>query len=86
MPEWFKFGKNSGGTRDNFGLTALGKKKAEDFSESTPKNKVLAFINENGTSTLPDIAQGIGSSTQKTKLILKSLQKDGYVRVAGQEE
>ena len=88
MRGFFGLNKKGGGSREshNYGLTPLGKKKAESFSETTPKNKVISFLNENGVSTTADIASGIGVSPQKADLIIKSLRKDGYVRPVGQDE
>lgn len=85
-PKWLRFGNSNKSTRSNYGLTSLGKKKAEEFSETTPKNKVLAYLNENGVSTVPEVANDLGCSPQKAKMVINSLEKDGYVRPVGQEE
>ena len=68
------------GVHHSYGLTALGKTKAEEFSLSGPKWEVLAVLNENGPSSVSEIAEESKSSTDKIKAILRMLIRSGYVR------
>ena len=74
------------GIHHTYGLTVLGKTKAEEFSLSGPKWEVLAVLNENGPSSVSEIAEEAKTSTDKVKAILKMLLRSGYVRrVSGEE-
>lgn len=67
------------GTRCNYQLTALGKTKAEKFGVEGPSWDVLAYLDENGQSTLRDISEGAHLSEEKSRNILKRLISSGYV-------
>lgn len=72
------------GTRCSYGLTELGKTKAETFSLEGPTWNVLAYLDENGPSAINEIVEGVHASPDKTKAILKKLIASGYVMVIGQ--
>lgn len=74
------------GMKQSYGVTPLGKEKAEKFSLSGPPWKVLAYLAEDGPSSVTEIEKEVGMSTDKTRLILKSLIDNGYVQRVTQEE
>ena len=67
------------GTRTNYQLTALGKTKADKLEASGPMWDVLAYLDENGQSTLRDISDGTHFSQDKTNEVVKRLVASGYV-------
>ena len=67
------------GTRTNYQLTALGKTKADKLEAGGPMWEVLAYLDENGQSTLRDISEGTRFSQEKTKEVVKRLVSSGYV-------
>jgi len=73
-------------SHNTYGLTALGKTKAEEFSLHGPKWEVLACLDENGPSSVTEIAEEVKSSPEKVKMILKGLIRSGYIRTVSQEE
>ncbi len=68
------------GIRCTYQLTQLGKTKAEEFGLSGPSWDVLAYMDENGASTIKEVAEGCHFSPEKTKEVLKKLIDSGYVR------
>ena len=74
------------GMRQSYGVTTLGKTKAEEFSLSGPPWKVLAYLAEDGPSSVNEIERETGMSTEKVTLILKSLLNNGYVQTVTQTE
>jgi DNA-binding MarR family transcriptional regulator len=74
------------GMRCTYQLTQLGKTKAEEFGLSGPNWEVLAYLDENGASTIKDIAEGTHFSGDRTKEVLKRLISSGYVRRVTTEE
>ena len=68
------------GVRQSYGVTALGKQKAEEFSLSGPRWQVLAYLSENGPSSVAEVTKECSLSDDKAKLILKGLIQNGYVQ------
>lgn len=68
------------GVNQSYGLTPLGKTKAEEFALSGPKWTVLAVLNENGPSSVSEIATEAHLSPDKVKSILRTLISSGYVQ------
>ena len=62
----------------SFGLTPLGKQKIRTLDESDARFQILACIEENGPSTIGEIADRIHLSTAKTSYIVTG--KDGLLR------
>lgn len=67
------------GSETTFGLTALGKTKAESASTEGPKFHVLDILN-NGPSSVKELSEETGMADGKIKAIVKSLMSAGYVR------
>ena len=74
------------GTHNTYGLTQLGKTKAEEFALDGPKWEVLAMLDENGPSTIQEISDETHLSTDKVRRILRDHIKSGYVHRTSQEE
>jgi DNA-binding MarR family transcriptional regulator len=68
-----------------FSLTALGKTKAEQFSEGEGARFQVLDILNNGPATANEISGETGMSNQQVKAILKKLLSAGYVRMMGAE-
>lgn len=85
LTDFFK-PKSQVGMHSTYGLTQLGKTKAEEFSLHGPKWEVLAALNENGPSSVSELSDEVKASPEKTKAILRSLVKSGYVRRVSQED
>lgn len=68
------------GRRSLYGLTEIGKVKAEEFGVQGRGWKVLSFLDDNGTSSLRDICEGLGWKEEDTQEILRRLLNDGFVR------
>jgi len=77
--------KSEVGSHMTYGLTPLGKTKAEQYVATTPQSEVLACLNENGTCTVAEIGDEVKANPQKVKWILRGLIKSGYVRRVSQE-
>ena len=67
------------GKHQSYGVTTLGKEKAENFDLSGPRWKVLAHLAEEGPSSMSEIMHETNLSDEKVKLILRGLIADGYV-------
>jgi len=74
------------GKHQSYGVTTLGKQKAEEFALSGPRWKVLAHLAEDGPSSMSEIMRETNLSDEKVKLILKGLMDDGYVIPVSQGE
>ena len=74
------------GTHQSYGVTPLGKKKAEEFALSGPRWKVLAYIAEEGPCSVSEVEKEAGMGTDKAKLILRGLLNDGYIQAVSQGE
>ena len=74
------------GMKQSYGVTTLGKEKAEKFSLSGPPWKVLAYLAEDGPSSVGEIEREVRMSADKVKLILGSLINNGYVQTVTQTE
>jgi len=85
LSQFFKK-KTTVGTHHTYGLTQLGKTKAEEFSLSGPKWEVLACLSENGPSSITEISTEINTSPDKVKAMLRGLLKNGYIRQVAAEE
>lgn len=68
-----------------FVLTPLGKQKANSFRLDGSKFDVLCELAESGPSTIAEISNETGISDQHTKVIINSLVRAGYARVASEE-
>lgn len=68
------------GVHHTYGLTTLGKQKAEQFSVYGVQGNVLSVLEENGPSSVSEIAEETKQSTDKVKFILKGLMQSGYIR------
>lgn len=73
------------GVRQSYGVTSLGKQKAEEFSLSGPRWQVLAYLAESGPSSVGEITRECSLSDDKAKLILKGLIDNGYVQGVANE-
>ena len=73
------------GVHHSYGLTSLGKEKAEKFLVYGVQGNVLSVLEENGTSSVSEIAEETRMSTDKIKSILKNLIRSGYVQRVGAE-
>ena len=74
------------GVNTTFGLTPLGKTKAEQFSMQGPRFDVLAVLDEGGPCSISEIAEETKMSTNKIKQIIKQLVVSNYVRKVGNED
>lgn len=68
-----------------FGLTALGKTKAEQFSEGEGARFQVLDILNNGPATANEISGETGMANQQVKAVLKKLLSAGYIRMMGAE-
>lgn len=68
-----------------FGLTQLGKSKASQYSGATPEATVLCALDTIGMGTIQEIAGECRYPPQRVNLILKSLEKRGWVRTLGRD-
>lgn len=68
------------GVRASYGLTELGKTKAETFSLEGPTWEVLAYLDENGPCSFNELVEGCHMKTENMKTMLKRLIVSGYVR------
>lgn len=72
--------------RASYGVTALGKQKAEEFALSGPRWEVLAYLAEEGPSSISEIEKQVGMSGDKVKLILRQLISSSYVQRVTQDD
>jgi DNA-binding MarR family transcriptional regulator len=68
------------------GLTPLGKSKAEHFTASGPIFDVLSYLQDNGASSIKDIAGELHTTPKKARVIVKEMISSGYVRRMGADE
>ena len=74
------------GIHHTYGLTSLGKQKAEQFSVYGAQGNVMSVLEESGPSSVSEIAEETHMSTDKVKSILKNLMRSGYIRRVTSEE
>ena len=87
IPQWLGVrGRARVGRKQSYGVTTLGKEKAEKFDLSGPRWKVLAYLSEEGPSSVNEIMKETGLSDEKAMLILRGLIADGYVISVSQGE
>jgi hypothetical protein len=67
-------------SRANYGVTPLGRVKAEEGAIPGNKGRVLAAVESLSFSEPVEIAQEVNLSLEQTKHILKYLIKKGYVQ------
>lgn len=79
------FKKKQVGLNQTYGLTTLGKTKAEEFALHGPKWEVLATLNENGPSSVSEIADETNMNATKVKGILRDLKASGYIQVVSHD-
>jgi len=71
------------GSRASYGLTELGKQKAETFGLEGPTWQVLGYLNDNGPSTLTDICEGLHLKSDRARELLNRLINSRYIVVVG---
>ena len=72
------------GKHKSYGVTPLGKEKAEQLALSGPRFKVLDYVSEQGPCGMDEIARECGMSGEKVKVVLTQLMNDGYVQPVSQ--
>jgi len=85
LTQFFK-SKPKVGVHHTYGLTALGKTKAEQFSVYGAQGSVMSVLEEGGPSSVSEIAEETHMSTDKVKSILKNLMRSGYIRRVSAED
>lgn len=69
-----------------FTLTATGKSKAEEY-RGLPKDRVLVSLDENGASTIKDIADDTGLRRTTVEIIIRQLLRGGLIHsIKGETE
>lgn len=61
-------------------LTELGKQKALEIKGKGPRYDTLTTLYENGRMTLEDLEGELELDADKVALVVRSLEKKGYVR------
>lgn len=59
-------------------ITELGKKKQEEMMVEGPKYDILTKLNENGPSSVNELAQETQHSPSRVRDIVKELIRNGY--------
>ncbi len=72
------------GKRGLYGLTEVGKLKAEEFGVEGKGWKMLSWLDDNGASSLREISEGLGLKEEDTKELLRRMMNEGYVRRVSQ--
>lgn len=67
-------------TTEVFGLTPLGKQKAEAFAHEGPRFDILQAFSEGGPSSLGELAEAAHMSPNKVRHIVRSMIRNGYVK------
>jgi len=62
------------------GITEYGKRHAEDITGSGLKYKALSLLYQRGTMSTSEIAEELGISSMKAKMVVNSLIAEGKVR------
>jgi len=74
------FRKSTISSNTEFGLTAKGKHKAEEFGGDT-KSRILATMDEIGSATISDLAKESGIGKRRIEKNLRWLVQHNYVYV-----
>lgn len=77
-------GRAKVGAHHSYGVTQLGKQKAEEFALSGPRFDVLAHLAEHSPCSVSEIEKECHMSKDKVESILRSLMNDGYVQPVSQ--
>ena len=72
------------GQHQSYGVTPLGKQKAEEFALSGPRLSVLQHIAENAPCSVNEIVRECNMNDEKVKHVLRSLMSEGYVQPMAQ--
>lgn len=67
-------------SRDILVLTPLGKTKAEQFNMPGKQWRMLSLLNENGPSSVYELANEMGTDEEKANAIARELISQGFVR------
>lgn len=75
-------------TQGAYGLTPLGKQKAENWDSGNIQCQLLTVIDESGPATMSEIRdklsqRGVHLNFSKLQLILRSMMRAGYVQRVG---
>ncbi len=70
-----------------YGLTPLGKTKAEEFGMAGTRGEVVSYLNDNGASSINEITSAgeVKASADKIKAVIRGLMREGYVRRVSSE-
>ena len=68
------------------GLTPLGKSKAEHFTASGPVFEVLSYLQDNGPSSIKDIAGELKTNPKRARVIVRDMMREGYVKKQSADE
>jgi len=79
------FRKSTISSNTEFGLTAKGKSKAEDFGGDS-KSRVLSTMDEIGSATIAEIAKEAGIGRRKCEKVLRWLVQHNYACVVRGDE
>ena len=86
MGQFFNKHKTDVGTNHTYGLTALGKTKAEELALQGNKGTVAACMNENGASSISEISEETKINPEHVKTVLRVLIKNGYAHKVSSED
>lgn len=71
--------------RGTYGLTELGKIKANEYGLAGPRWEVLNDLDDNGPSSKREISERIHIPEDKVKVVLQSLEADRFVTEMAQK-
>lgn len=78
--------KMRSGKRASYGLTPLGKIKAEEYGLSGYNWEVLNDLDDNGPSSRKEISDRTHIPIDKVKVVLSRLIADGYIKKMSQND
>jgi len=64
----------------NIAITSVGKRKVEELSSGGIKFDLLSYLEDNGSSSVSELAEATRANEHKIKLIIQSMEKDGWVK------
>lgn len=61
-------------------ITQTGKRKVEELSAGGIKFDILSYLEDNGSSTVNELAEITRADEHKIRLTVKSMIKDGWIK------
>ena len=74
-----------GKKQSNIAITQTGKRKVEELSAGGIKFDILSYLEDNGSSSINELADATRANEHKVRMTIKSMIHDGWVKESTSE-